>query len=103
MGEFELHEGSDITDHTVEETDRIEGLTFATLVREGTVTIPGGQTALGAGNRVVVIGGRTPSRRSPTRPRDRASPGRPKTSSSAGVASATTRHNSSKSTGSNRD
>ena len=56
MGEFDLPEGGEITSRTVEEADRIEGLTFAALVKEGDVTIPSGHTTLEAGDRVVVIG-----------------------------------------------
>ena len=56
MGEFDLPEEGEITSRTVEEADRIEGLTFAALVRDGDVTIPRGRTTLEAGDRVVVIG-----------------------------------------------
>ncbi len=56
MAEFEIGEGSPVTDHTVAEADRLEGITFAALVRNGDVTIPDGETVIEAGNRVVVIG-----------------------------------------------
>jgi trk system potassium uptake protein TrkA len=56
MAEFEVTAGSDVADETVADADRFEALTFAALVRDGTVVIPDGETRIEAGDRVVVIG-----------------------------------------------
>jgi trk system potassium uptake protein TrkA len=56
MAEFEVDESSPIADQTVQEADRFEALTFAAIVRNGSVEIPRGETVIQAGDRVVVIG-----------------------------------------------
>jgi trk system potassium uptake protein TrkA len=56
MAEFEVDEGSPLVDQTVKEADRFEALTFAAIVRNGSVEIPGGEAVIQAGDRVVVIG-----------------------------------------------
>jgi trk system potassium uptake protein TrkA len=56
MAEFEVHEASPVADETVAEADRFDSLTFAAILRNGTVTIPGGDTVIRPGDRVVVIG-----------------------------------------------
>jgi len=56
MAEFEVTPGSEVAGRTVREADRFESLTFAALVRNGTVVLPRGDTVIEAGDRVVVIG-----------------------------------------------
>ncbi|MBX0295326.1 Trk system potassium transporter TrkA [Haloarcula nitratireducens] len=56
MGEFELPEGGELVSQTVEEADRIDGVTIAALVRDGDVTIPSDRTTFEVGDKVVVIG-----------------------------------------------
>lgn len=56
MAEFEIGDDSDLTGLTVAEADRFEGITFAGLVRNGEVQIPGGETRIEAGDRAIVIG-----------------------------------------------
>jgi trk system potassium uptake protein TrkA len=56
MAEFEVGAGSGVAGETVAEADRFEALTFAALVRDGSVVVPRGDTAIEAGDRVVVIG-----------------------------------------------
>jgi trk system potassium uptake protein TrkA len=56
MAEFEVNEGSPVADLTVREADRFDSLTFAAILRNGSVEIPSGETAIRAGDRVVVIG-----------------------------------------------
>jgi trk system potassium uptake protein TrkA len=56
MAEFEVNEGSPLVDQTVKEADHFEALTFAAILRNGSVEIPGGEAQIRAGDRVVVIG-----------------------------------------------
>jgi trk system potassium uptake protein TrkA len=56
MAEFEIDEGSPVADQTVQEADRFDALTFAAILRDDTVDIPGGETQICPGDRVVVIG-----------------------------------------------
>ncbi|MUV56923.1 Trk system potassium transporter TrkA [Halogeometricum sp. CBA1124] len=56
MAEFEVDEDSPITNVTVREADRFDALTFAAILRNGTVEIPRGETVIQPGDRVVVIG-----------------------------------------------
>ena len=56
MAEFEVTADSEIAGRTVAEADRAEALTFAALVRNGDVVLPGGQTTIEVGHRVIVIG-----------------------------------------------
>lgn len=56
MAEFEIGDDSDLTGLTVAEADRFEAITFAGLVRNGEVQIPGGETRIEAGDRAIVIG-----------------------------------------------
>jgi len=56
MAEFEVAPESDVAGRTVSEADRFEDITFAALVRDGTVVVPDGGTRIDAGDRVVVIG-----------------------------------------------
>jgi trk system potassium uptake protein TrkA len=56
LAEFEIPAESPITAKTVAEADEWDGLTFAALVRDGTVTIPRGDSPIEAEDRAVVIG-----------------------------------------------
>ncbi|MFB6360602.1 MAG: Trk system potassium transporter TrkA [Halobacteriales archaeon] len=56
MAEFNVAENSPVAGQTVEEADRIEGLTFAALIDETEVTIPAGDTVIDAGKKLIVIG-----------------------------------------------
>jgi trk system potassium uptake protein TrkA len=56
MAEFELAGENELVGQTVAEADRFEALTFAALAREGEVIIPGGDTLLEAGDKVIIIG-----------------------------------------------
>jgi len=56
MAEFEVREGSPVADETVADADRFDSLTFAAILKNGSVTIPRGETVIRAGDRVVVIG-----------------------------------------------
>ncbi|MFB6071109.1 MAG: Trk system potassium transporter TrkA [Halanaeroarchaeum sp.] len=56
MAEFEVPESSPLTNETVQEADRYEGLTFAAILRDGDAIIPGGDDVIAADDRVVVIG-----------------------------------------------
>ncbi len=56
MAEFEIDDGSPVAEQTVREADRFDSLTFAAILRNGTVEIPRGETLIRAGDRVVVIG-----------------------------------------------
>lgn len=56
MAEFEISESSPVANLTVQEADRYESLTFASVLREGTVIIPRGETVLKPGDDVIVIG-----------------------------------------------
>lgn len=56
MAEFELTDASPLVGRTVEQADRFEGTTFASLFREGQMIVPRGPTRLEAGDRIVVLG-----------------------------------------------
>ncbi|QZP37720.1 Trk system potassium transporter TrkA [Halobaculum magnesiiphilum] len=56
MAEFDVSEGSPLAGQTVSEADRFDSLTFASLIRDDEVVIPGGETRIAAGDRAVVIG-----------------------------------------------
>ncbi len=56
MAEFEVDEESPVANQTVSEADRFDSLTFAAILRDGEVTIPRGDSVIGPGDRVVVIG-----------------------------------------------
>jgi trk system potassium uptake protein TrkA len=56
MAEFEVHEGSPVAGQTVAEADRFDSLTFAAILRNGSLTVPRGGTPIRSGDRVVVIG-----------------------------------------------
>jgi trk system potassium uptake protein TrkA len=56
MAEFDVTEESPVANLTVSEADRYEGLTFAAILRDGSVTIPRGDTAIRPGDDLVVIG-----------------------------------------------
>jgi trk system potassium uptake protein TrkA len=56
MAEFEVTDGSPVADQTVAEADRFDSLTFAAIIRDGSLTVPGGGTVIRTGDRVVVIG-----------------------------------------------
>ncbi len=56
MAELEIGADSPVAGETVSEADRFDSLTFVAIVRNGDVTVPGGEDVIGAGDRVVVIG-----------------------------------------------
>jgi trk system potassium uptake protein TrkA len=56
MTEFEIPEDSPVADQTVREADRFDELTFAAVIREEGIVIPSGETVIGPGDDVVVIG-----------------------------------------------
>ncbi len=56
MAEFELVEDSPLVGQTVGEADRVESLTFASILRDGEVLIPRGETTFTSDDKVVVIG-----------------------------------------------
>lgn len=56
MAEFEVGDDSPLANGTIEQADRFEGVTFASLFRGGEMMIPRGNTRLQAGDRLVVIG-----------------------------------------------
>ncbi|AFK18774.1 Trk system potassium transporter TrkA [Haloferax mediterranei ATCC 33500] len=56
MAEFEVDAESPVANQTVSEADRFDSLTFAAILRDGEVTIPRGDTVIGPGDRIVVIG-----------------------------------------------
>ncbi|USZ67610.1 Trk system potassium transporter TrkA [Halorussus salilacus] len=56
MAEFEVSPDSPVVDQTVREADRFDSLTFAAIIRNGDVEIPGGDTVIRAGDKAVVIG-----------------------------------------------
>ena len=56
MAEFELSEASPIAGQTVASADQFESLTFASILRDGAVEMPRGETTLHSADRVVVIG-----------------------------------------------
>jgi trk system potassium uptake protein TrkA len=58
MAEFRIGPETPITNRTVEEADRYESLTFAAVLRNEEVIIPGGETVLKANDDLVVIGSR---------------------------------------------
>ncbi|WP_101296628.1 Trk system potassium transporter TrkA [Halegenticoccus soli] len=59
MAEFEISAESPVADQTVREADRFDSLTFAAVLRNGSVEIPRGETVIQPGDRVVVIGSPT--------------------------------------------
>jgi trk system potassium uptake protein TrkA len=56
MAEFEVDDDSPISNVTVREADHFEALTFAAILRNGSVELPRGETVIQPGDRVVVIG-----------------------------------------------
>jgi len=56
MAEFQVGEESPVADQTVREADRFDSLTFAAIVRNGSVEIPRGETTIRADDKVIVIG-----------------------------------------------
>ncbi len=56
MAEFEVKGNSPLTNETIEQVDRFEGVTFASLFRNGEMIIPRGETRLQVNDRLVVIG-----------------------------------------------
>jgi trk system potassium uptake protein TrkA len=56
MAQFEVDPDSPIADQSVREADRFASLTFAALLRDDDVVIPGGNTVIQPGDDVVVIG-----------------------------------------------
>lgn len=56
MAEFELSEASPIAGQTIASADQFESLTFASILRDGAVEMPRGETTLHPADRVVVIG-----------------------------------------------
>ncbi|MFC4356792.1 Trk system potassium transporter TrkA [Halobium salinum] len=56
MAEFEVGESSPVANQTIREADRYDSLTFAAILRNGSVEIPRGETVINPGDRVVVIG-----------------------------------------------
>jgi trk system potassium uptake protein TrkA len=56
MAEFNVPENSPLAGQTVEEADRVEGLTFAALIDETDVAIPTGESVIRAGTKLIVIG-----------------------------------------------
>jgi trk system potassium uptake protein TrkA len=56
MAEFEVADDSPVSNVTVREADRFEALTFAAILRNGSVELPRGETVIQPGDRVVVIG-----------------------------------------------
>ncbi|WP_248896577.1 Trk system potassium transporter TrkA [Haloplanus halobius] len=56
MAEFEIPPGSPVTNQTVAEADRFEELTFAAILRDDEVELARGDSVLGEGDRIVVIG-----------------------------------------------
>ncbi|MCS3632146.1 trk system potassium uptake protein TrkA [Salinibacter ruber] len=56
MAEFEIESESPLAGKTVEHADRFEGVTFASLFRDGEMMIPEGTTRLAVGDRLVVMG-----------------------------------------------
>ncbi|WP_299333359.1 Trk system potassium transporter TrkA [Haloplanus sp.] len=56
MAEFEVDGESPVANQTVAEADRFESLTFVAVLRNGSVEIARGETAITPGDRVVVIG-----------------------------------------------
>ena len=56
MAEFEIPDDSPVSNQTVQEADRFDSLTFAAILRDGTIEIPRGETVIRPDDRVVVIG-----------------------------------------------
>ncbi|AKH98231.1 Trk system potassium transporter TrkA [Halanaeroarchaeum sulfurireducens] len=56
MAEFEVPPTSALTDWSIQEADRFDGLTFAAIVRDGEVILPSGEDVFEPADRVVVIG-----------------------------------------------
>ncbi|MFC7114191.1 Trk system potassium transporter TrkA [Natronoarchaeum sp. GCM10025703] len=56
MAEFEVGAESPVANQTVQEADRYDSLTFAALFRDDELILPRGDTVIGPGDRVVVIG-----------------------------------------------
>ena len=56
MAEFEIPDDSPVSNQTVREADRFDSLTFAAILRNGSIEIPSGETVIKPGDRVVVIG-----------------------------------------------
>lgn len=56
MAEYEVTDASPLAGRTVEQSDRFEGTTFASLFRDGEMIIPRGTTRLRGGDRIVVFG-----------------------------------------------
>jgi trk system potassium uptake protein TrkA len=56
MAEFEISDDSPIANQTIREADRFDSLTFAAILRDGTIEIPRGETVIRPDDRVVVIG-----------------------------------------------
>jgi trk system potassium uptake protein TrkA len=56
MAEFIVHDRSPVSNVTIREADRYDELTFAAILRNGSVEIPRGETVIQPGDRVVVIG-----------------------------------------------
>jgi trk system potassium uptake protein TrkA len=56
MAEFEVGSDSPLAGGTVQQADRFEGVTFASLFRDGDMIVPRGTTRLQADDRLVAIG-----------------------------------------------
>lgn len=56
MAEFDVTADSPVAGQTVADADRFEALTFAGLIRNGSVLLPRGETTIEADDRVIVIG-----------------------------------------------
>jgi trk system potassium uptake protein TrkA len=56
MAEFDIPEASPLAGQTVREADRFDSLTFAAVLRQDEVVVPTGETVIGPGDEVVVIG-----------------------------------------------
>ncbi|GAA0228195.1 Trk system potassium transporter TrkA [Haladaptatus pallidirubidus] len=56
MAEFEVRADSPVANQTIRQADRFDSLTFAAIIRNGDVDIPGGETVIQADDKVVVIG-----------------------------------------------
>jgi trk system potassium uptake protein len=63
MAEFEVEEGAPIAGKTVEDADEYPSLTFAGVLRDDDIVIPSGETVIEAGDRVVVIGSPSSTKR----------------------------------------
>lgn len=63
MAEFELGTGDELVDKSVAAADEFPSLTFAGIIRDGTVHVPSGETVFEAEDRVVVIGSPSSVRR----------------------------------------